>query len=60
MKAKSGDPDQRPHSMAIDLGLYCFPTCMSHKEDARHIWFKNAIILLSDKSSRNLGSILLK
>ena len=40
MKAKSGDPDQRPHSMASDLGLYCFRTCMSHKEDARHIWLK--------------------
>ena len=44
--------------MASDLGLHCLP--MSHKKDARHIWVKNAIILLSHKSSRNLGSKLVK
>ena len=49
MQANSGDPD---------LGLHCLP--MSHKKDARHIWVTNAIILLSHKSSRNLGSRLLK
>ena len=58
MQANSGDPDQTPHSVASDLGLHCLP--MSHKKDARHIWVKNAIILLSHKSSRNLGSRLLK
>ena len=45
MQANSGDPDQTPHSVASHLGLHCLP--MSHKKDARHIWVKNAIILLS-------------
>ena len=58
MQAKSGDPDQMLHSVASDLGLHCLP--MSHKKDARHTWVKNAIILLSYKSCRNLGSRLLK
>ena len=58
MQANSGDPDQTPHSVASDLGLHCLP--MSHKKDARHIWVKNSIILLSHESSRNLGSRLLK
>ena len=58
MQANSGDPDQRPHSVTVDLGLHCLP--MSHKKDARHIWNNNAIILLSHKSCRNLGSRLLK
>ena len=53
MQAISGDPDQMPYSVASDLGLHCLP--MSHKKDARHIWVK-----LSHKSSRNLGSRLLK
>ena len=44
MQANSGDPDQTPHSVASDLGLHYLP--MSHKKDARHIWVKNAIILL--------------
>ena len=44
MEANSGDPDQTPHSVASDLGLHYLP--MSHKKDARHIWVKNAIILL--------------
>ena len=30
---KSEDPDQTPHSVASDLGLYCLPT--SHKKGAR-------------------------
>ena len=58
MQANSGYPDQKPHSVESDLGLHCLS--MSHKKDARHIWVKNAIILLSHKSSRNLGSRLLK
>ena len=58
MQANSGNPDQTPHSVASDLGLHCLP--MSHKKDARHTWINNAIILLSHKSSRNLGSGLLK
>ena len=58
MQANSGDPDQTLHSVASDLGLHCLP--MSNKKVARHIWVKNAIILLSHKSSRNLGSRLLK
>ena len=58
MQANSRDPDPTPHSMASDLGLHCLP--MSFKKDARHIWVKNAIILLSHKSSRDLGSRLLK
>ena len=44
MQANSGDPDQTPHSVASDLGLHYLP--MSHQKDARHIWVKNAIILL--------------
>ena len=44
MQANSGDPDQTPYSVASDMGL-CY-LLMSHKKDARHIWVKNAIILL--------------
>ena len=44
MQANSGDPDQTLYSVASDLGLHYLP--MSHKKDARHIWVKNAIILL--------------
>ena len=44
MQANSGDPDQMRHSVASDLGLRYLP--MSHIKDARHIWVKNAIILL--------------
>ena len=44
MHANSGDLDQTPPSVASDLGLRYFP--MSHIKDARHIWVKNAIILL--------------
>ena len=44
MQANSGDPDQTPHSVASDLGLHYLP--MSNKKDARHIWVRNAIILL--------------
>ena len=52
MQANSGDPDQTPHSVASDLGLHCLP--MSYKKHARHIWVKNAVILLSHNSSRKL------
>ena len=58
MQANSGDLDQKPHSVASDLGLHCLP--IFHKKDARHTWVKNAIILLSHKSSRNLGRRFLK
>ena len=58
MQANSGDPDQTPHSVASDLGLRYLP--MSHIKDARHIWVKNAIIFLSRKRCRNVGSRLLK
>ena len=58
MQTNSGDPDQTPHSVVSDLVLHCLS--MSHKKDTRHIWVKKAIILLSHKSSRNLGSRLLK
>ena len=48
MQANSGDPEQTPHfvahSVTSDLGLHYLH--MSHKKDARHIWVKNAIILL--------------
>ena len=37
-KANSGDPDQKLHFVASDLGLHCLP--MSHKEDTRLIWVK--------------------
>ena len=58
MQANSGDPDQTPHSVASDQGLHCL--YMYRKKDAMHIWVKDAIILLSHKSSRNLGSRLFK
>ena len=58
MQINSGDPDLTPHSVASTLGLRFLP--MFHKKDARHIWVKNATILLSHKSSRNLGTRLLK
>ena len=58
MQANSGDPDQMLHYLASDLGLHCLP--LSHKKYARHIWVKTAIILLSHKSSKILGSRLLK
>ena len=45
MQAKSGDPGQTLcKTAASDLGLHHLP--MSQKKDARHIWVKNAIILL--------------
>ena len=44
MQANSGDPDQAPHSVASDMGLRYLP--MSHIKVARHIWVKNANILL--------------
>ena len=44
MQAKSGDPDQMLHFVASDLGLQYL--LMSHKKNARHMWVKNAIILL--------------
>ena len=55
MQTNSGKSDQMLHSVASDLGLHCLP--VSHRKDARHIWVNNAIILLSHKSCRNLGSI---
>ena len=51
MQANSGDPDQTPHSVASDLGLYYLP--MSHKKDARHIWVENQLYCLSHKNCRN-------
>ena len=45
MPANSGDPDQTLcKTVASDLGLHYLP--MSQKKDSRHIWVKNAIILL--------------
>ena len=44
MHANIGDPDQVTHFVASDLGLHYLH--MSHKKNARHIWVKNAIILL--------------
>ena len=58
MQANSGDPDQTPRSLASDLGLHFLP--MSHKKDARLIWFKMQLFCFSHKNCRNLGSILLK
>ena len=46
MQANSGDPDQMPHFVASDLGLHYL--AMFHKKDTRHIWAKNAIILLAE------------
>ena len=41
MQVNSGDPDQTPHSVVSDLGVYCLP--MSHKKDAWHIYVKMQI-----------------
>ena len=40
-------PDGTPHFVASDLGLFCLPTCMSHKKDARLKWVKNLIFILT-------------
>ena len=37
--ANSGEPDQTPQFAASDLVLHCLP--MSHKKDARIIWYKH-------------------
>ena len=58
MQGNSGVPNQTPLFVASDLGLHCLP--MSPKKDVMHIWVNTAIILLSHKSSRNLGSRWLK
>ena len=58
MQANSGNPDQTPHSVASELGLHYLP--MPLKKDAIHIWVKMHLLCLSNKSCKNLGSILLK
>ena len=57
MQANSEDPDQTPHSVASDLGLHCLPVSQKRTLGIYGIK-KNAIILLSHKSSRILGSRL--
>ena len=42
--ANNVDPDQMPHSVASDLGLYCLP--MSLLWDARLKWVKDNQIKL--------------
>ena len=42
MKASSGDPDQTPHYVALDLGLHCL--LLSQKKDARLIWNKGTAL----------------
>ena len=44
MQANSGDPYQKPRSVASVLGLHYLP--MSNKKGTRYIDVKNAIILL--------------
>ena len=58
MQANSGDPDQTPHAVASDLGLHYLP--MSHKKDARHIWVKNAIILLTSRELQKFGKYIIE
>ena len=53
MQANSEEPDQTPHSLASDLVLHYLP--MSHKKDARHIWVKNAIIVLISQELQKFG-----
>ena len=58
MQANSRDPDQTPHSVASDLGLHYLP--MFHKKDARHIWVKNAIILLILSQLQKFGKYIVE
>ena len=58
MQANSGDPDQTPHSGASDLGLHYLS--MFHKKDARHIWVRNAIILLISKELQKFGKYIVE
>ena len=44
-KQKSGDPNQRPLSVASDLGLHSSP--MSHKKDCMPTWVKNSLDILN-------------
>ena len=41
INVNSVDPDQMPHSVVSDLGLYCLP--MSHLWTARHKWVNIAV-----------------
>ena len=58
MQANSGDPDQTPHSVASDIGL-CY-LLMSNIKDARHIWVKNAIILLISLELQKFGMYIVE
>ena len=58
MQANSGDPEQKPHYVASDLGLRYLP--MSHIKAARHIWVKNAIILLISYELQTFGKYIVE
>ena len=58
MQANSGDPDQTPQSVASDLGLHYMP--MSRKKDSRHIWVKNAIVLLISLALQKFGKYIVE
>ena len=45
-------------TVTSDLGLHYLP--MSQKKDARHIWVKNAIILLISKELQKFGKYIVE
>ena len=46
--ANSGDPDQRPRSIASDLGLHCLP--ITHLRVSRLQWVKTLIKIVADNN----------
>ena len=47
-----------PHFVDSDLFLHYLP--MSHKKNARHIWVKNAIILLISLELQKCGKYIVE
>ena len=60
MQANNGDCDQTLcyNTAASDLGLHHLP--MSQEKDARHIWVKNAIILLISQKLQKFGKYIVE
>ena len=51
--AKSGDPDQMPHSVAADLGLHCLPITLLGV--SRLQWVKKQMYKKQNLGKRNCG-----
>ena len=50
--------DATEYSVVSDLDLHYLH--MSHKKDARHIWFKNAVILLISQELQKFGKYIVE